>query len=82
MATSLVRAIEHDHIPQEQDSESLLENVLLSNDSALRITQRAELSSIIVEIDNAVEELDVIFIFLQMDAKKCRKKLIKLLGRR
>ena len=81
VAISLVRAIEHGHIPQEQDSGALLEKALLSNDSALRTTQREELVSIIDKIDYAVEEIDVISIFLEWEAKNCRERSINSLGR-
>lgn len=64
-ATSLVRAVQHGHVPVEAEvSESVFESVLLSNDAAARATQRKALGLIIEEIDDAVHRIDVISFYL------------------
>ena len=59
MAISLVKAIENGHIPLQEDSEAILERVLLSNDPAARKNQREALEVMSGEIDHAVQQLSV-----------------------
>jgi hypothetical protein len=62
LAISLVRAIEHGHIPLEEESQCVLETVLLSTDAAGRKNQRETLNLVSKEIDKALEDIDVYLI--------------------
>ena len=59
MAISLVKAIENGHIPLQEESETTLERILLSNDPATRKNQREALELMGGEIDHAVQQLNV-----------------------
>jgi hypothetical protein len=64
VAISLVNAIQHGHIPVEQDSDATLKRVLLSSDAPLQTAQQANLVSISEEIDRNVQAIDVSTMFL------------------
>ena len=56
---SLVRAIQNDHIPVEEESQSNWDEIVASNDYARRQHERGDLESILKEIDDSVTEIDV-----------------------
>lgn len=68
VAISLVNAIQHGHIPVEQDSDTTLKRVLLSSDASLQTAQQANLVAISEEIDRTVQAIDVSTMFLRIVA--------------
>jgi hypothetical protein len=59
LGSSLVGAIQNDHIPLEEGSQSNLDAIIASNDHSRRQQERGDLESILKEIDNSVAEIDV-----------------------
>ena len=59
LGSSLVGAVQNDHIPLEEGSQNNLDAIIASNDHPLRQQERGDLESILKEIDNAVAEIDV-----------------------
>ena len=58
---SFVKAIEHGHVPVDEDSNAATQVFALSNNAAVRQEQREALEALVTNIDDNVEKVNVFY---------------------